>query len=212
MTNPNQRLEPFDETFQQPNIHRGKRYGKKKRSLVSMIIQIIVVILTAIAGYSMWKQPIFNIVFTKESVDFDGIKNFNETIGEMHQLNINLGNINDLQQGIDRLILVFNGFFILCIVSLVITILTIVFNRTVLKVVNILVLTIMLVITLYFSYIIKALAQEIADVFKKYYLNVPPDQVITEADAIHNGIILLGCSIGLLVISLFFRNRMPRLK
>ncbi|MEI5742842.1 hypothetical protein WB049_30155, partial [Staphylococcus aureus] len=40
MTNPNQRLEPFDETFQQPNIHRGKRYGKKKRSLVSMIIQI----------------------------------------------------------------------------------------------------------------------------------------------------------------------------
>ena len=64
------------------------------------------------------------------------------------------------------LILVFNGFFILCIVSLVITILTIVFNRTVLKVVNILVLTIMLVITLYFSYIIKALAQEIADVFK----------------------------------------------
>ncbi len=29
MTNPNQRLESFDETFQQPNIHRGKRYGKK---------------------------------------------------------------------------------------------------------------------------------------------------------------------------------------
>ena len=84
----------------------------------------------------------------------------------MHQLNINLGNINDLQQGIDRLILVFNGFFILCIVSLVITILTIVFNRTVLKVVNILVLTIMLVITLYFSYIIKTLAQEIADALK----------------------------------------------
>lgn len=25
MTNPNQRLEPFDETFQQSNIHRGKR-------------------------------------------------------------------------------------------------------------------------------------------------------------------------------------------
>ncbi len=70
------------------------------------------------------------------------------------------------RQGIDRLILVFNGFFILCIVSLVITILTIVFNRTVLKVVNILVLTIMLVITLYFSYIIKTLAQEIADALK----------------------------------------------
>ena len=69
-------------------------------------------------------------------------------------------------KGIDRLILVFNGFFILCVVSLVITILTIVFNRTVLKVVNILVLTIMLVITLYFSYIIKTLAQEIADALK----------------------------------------------
>ncbi len=34
----------------------------RKRSLVSMIIQIIV-ILTAIAGYSMWKQPVN--VFTK---------------------------------------------------------------------------------------------------------------------------------------------------
>ncbi|KMS26734.1 membrane protein, partial [Staphylococcus aureus] len=55
MTNPNQRVEPVDETFQQPNIHRGKRYGKKKRAVVSMIIQIIVVILTAIAGYSVWK-------------------------------------------------------------------------------------------------------------------------------------------------------------
>lgn len=165
MTNPNQRLEPFDETFQQSNIHRGKRYGKKtfigKHDYSNHCCYI---------NRNRWIQHVetthFNIVFTKESVDFDGIKNFNETIGKMHQLNINLGNINDLQQGIDRLILVFNGFFILCIVSLVITILTIVFNRTVLKVVNILVLTIMLVITLYFSYIIKALAQEIADALK----------------------------------------------
>jgi hypothetical protein len=46
-------------------------------------------------------------------------------------------------------------------------------------------LTLKYLLLLELSYIIKALAQEIADALKKYYLNVPPDQVITEADAIH---------------------------
>ena len=65
----------------------------------------------------------------------------------------------------------------------------------------------MLFITMYFSYIIHTIAQNISESLKKYYLSVSPDQVITEADAIHNGLILLACSIALLFISLFFRNR-----
>ncbi|MFH0283984.1 hypothetical protein CHB53_01360, partial [Staphylococcus epidermidis] len=47
---------------------------------------------------------------------------------------------------------------------------------------------------------------------KQYYLTVSPEQVLTEADAIHNALILIGCSIALLIVSLFFRNRLPRIK
>ena len=63
-----------------------------------------------------------------------------------------------------------------------ITVITIIFNRTALKVVNILLLAIMLVITLYFSYIIHTIAQKISESLKQYYLTVSPEQVLTEAD------------------------------
>ncbi|MBO1198663.1 hypothetical protein J3T65_03835 [Staphylococcus simiae] len=213
MSYTNQPNEPYNNQYQQqPIAYRANYKPKKKRSWVSLIIQIIVLVLTAIAGYSMWKQPIFNIVFANKPVNFDGLKHFQDTTTNIGNLNINLGNVGDLQQSLDRLIMVFNAFFILCIVSLIITILTIIFNRTVLKVLNIFSLAIMLVITLYFSYIIKTLAQKIAESFKQYYISVSPQQVITEADAIHNGIILLGCSIALIVISLFFRNRKLKLQ
>ncbi|MDT4036213.1 hypothetical protein RPO35_05415, partial [Staphylococcus hominis] len=39
-----------------------------------------------------------------------------------------------------------------------------------------------------------------------------PNQIITEADAIHNALILLSSSLALLFISFFFRNRHPRIK
>ena len=61
----------------------------------------------------------------------------------------------------------------------------------------------MLVITLYFSYIIHTIAQKISESLKQYYLTVSPEQVLTEADAIHNALILIGCSIALLIVSLF---------
>ena len=93
-----------------------------------------------------------------------------------------------------------------------ITVITIILNRTLLKIFNIIILAVMLFITMYFSYIIHTIAQNISESLKKYYLSVSPDQVITEADAIHNGLILLACSIALLFISLFFRNRLARIR
>ena len=42
----------FNSQFEHQEIHRGKRYGKKKRSWVSLIIQVFVLVLTAITGYS----------------------------------------------------------------------------------------------------------------------------------------------------------------
>ncbi|MGJ5913409.1 hypothetical protein ACSBQ8_14510, partial [Staphylococcus equorum] len=77
--------------------------------------------------------------------------------------NLNLGNIDQLQQSVDNLIIIFNIFFVLCLISLFITVITIIFNRTALKVINILLLAIMLVITLYFSYIIHTIAQKISE-------------------------------------------------
>ena len=44
------------------------------------------------------------------------------------------------------------------------------------------------------------------------FLDLPPNQIITEADAIHNALILLSSSLALLFISFFFRNRHPRIK
>ena len=195
----------FNSQFEHQEIHRGKRYGKKKRSWVSLIIQVFVLVLTAITGYS-----IFKISFVNETINFHQLRNFQDTVTQIG--NLNLGNIDQLQQSVDNLIIIFNIFFVLCLISLFITVITIIFNRTALKVVNILLLAIMLVITLYFSYIIHTIAQKISESLKQYYLTVSPEQVLTEADAIHNALILIGCSIALLIVSLFFRNRLPRIK
>ena len=200
----------FNSQFEHQEIHRGKRYGKKKRSWVSLIIQVFVLVSTAITGYSMLKQPIFKISFVNETINFHQLRNFQDTVTQIG--NLNLGNIDQLQQSVDNLIIIFNIFFVLCLISLFVTVITIIFNRTALKVVNILLLAIMLVITLYFSYIIHTIAQKISESLKQYYLTVSPEQVLTEADAIHNALILIGCSIALLIVSLFFRNRLPRIK
>lgn len=212
MSEHNQNPSNFNAQFHEQEIHRGKRYGKKKRSWVSIIIHLIILILTAITGYSMLKQPIFNLAFANKTINFHEIQNFQDTLTKIGNLNINLGNMDDLQKSIDNLIMVFNIFFILCLVSMFITVITIILNRTLLKIFNLLILAGMLLITLYFSYIIHTIAQKISESLKQYYLTVSPDQVINEADAIHNALILLACSIALLFISLFFRNRLARIR
>ena len=100
----------------------------------------------------------------------------------------------------------FNTFFILTIVSLVITILTIIFNRTLLKILNFIVISILLIMSLYFGYAIQVIGQRIADKLQSFSLNVSANQIISE-DAIHNALILLVCSLALLIVSFFFRNR-----
>ena len=212
MSETKQNLNDFDSQFYHQEMHRGKRYGKKKRSWVSTIIQAIVFILTAITGYSMLKQPIFNISFADDPINFHQLRNFQDTVTKIGDLNLNLGNTDDLQHSVDHLIAIFNVLFVLCLVSMFVTVITVILNRTVLKVLNILILASMLFITLYFSYIIHTIAQKISESLKQYYLTVSPNQVITEADAIHNALILLACSIALIIISLFFRNRLARIR
>ena len=211
MTANNHQFKDFEHTLTSEPMQRGTRYGKKKKSWVSLIIQVIVLILVAISGYSMFKEPIFNLVFANETVNFKELTNFQETINNFTNLNINIESIDNLQTSIDRLILVFYVYFIACILSIVLTIFTVFFNRTALKIVNLFVIAIMLVITFGFSYLIKNIASRIADSMNQYYITVDSTQILTEANAIHNAFILLGCSIALLLISLFFRNRKPRI-
>lgn len=84
----------------------------------------------------MLKQPIFKISFVNETINFHQLRNFQDTVTQIG--NLNLGNIDQLQQSVDNLIIIFNIFFVLCLISLFITVITIIFNRTALKVVNIL--------------------------------------------------------------------------
>ena len=211
MAEKNKQFADFEHTLTSEPMQRGSRYGKKKLSWVNILIQLLVLILVAITGYSMFKEPIFNLVFVKETINFHQLTNFQETINSFSNLNINVENIDNLQTSVDRLILVFYVFFIACIFSLVLTIFTIIFNRTSLKIVNMFVIAIMLVITFGFSYFIKNIARRIADSMNQYYVSVKPIDILTEADAIHNALILLGCSIALIIISMLFRNRKPRI-
>ena len=93
----------------------------------------------------MYKQPILNFVLANQAIDFSEIKNFQNTTTQIGPLNINISEVANLQGVIDKFILAFNIFFVLCI-SMIISILTIVFNRTILKVINFIIIAVALMI------------------------------------------------------------------
>ena len=64
-------------------------------------------------------------------------------------------------------------------------------------------ISILLIMSLYFGYAIQVIGQRIADKLQSFSLNVSANQIISEADAIHNALILLVCSLALLIVSFF---------
>ena len=66
-------------------------------------------------------------------------------------------------------------------------------------------------ITFGFSIILQNIAAHIAKNLSQYYVSIKPEQVLTQSDAINNALILLICSLALLFISLFFRNKRKRI-
>ncbi|MCG7338186.1 hypothetical protein MHZ36_02680 [Staphylococcus sp. ACRSN] len=211
MTEKKRQFEDFEHTLTSEPMHRGSHYGRKKKSWINIVIQVIVFILVAITGYSMFKEPILNLTFVNEPITFHQITNLQDTVNQMGNLNINIENIDNLQTHIDSLILVFYVFFIACILSLILTCFTLIFNRTALKIVNLFILAVMFVITFGFSFLIENIAKSISDSMSQHYISLSPEQILTEADAIHNAFILLTCSLALLLISLFFRNRKAKI-
>lgn len=194
------------------HVNQQPYYGKKKNSLISLIIHIITLVLVGITCYSMYKQPILNFVLANQAIDFSEIKNFENTTTQIGPLNINISEVANLHGVIDKFILAFDVFFVLCIVSMIISILTIAFNRTILKIINFIIIAIALMIAFSFSYTIQILGKQISQNLHHFFLNLTPNQIITEADAIHNALILLSSSLALVFISFFFRNRHPRIK
>ncbi|MGW9856917.1 uncharacterized protein (DUF983 family) [Staphylococcus hominis] len=192
-------------------VNQQPYYGKKKNSWISLIIHIIILILVGITCYSMYKQPILNFVLANQAIDFSEIKNFQNTTTQIGPLNINISEVANLHGVINKFILAFDVFFVLCIISMIISILTIAFNRTILKITNFIVITIALIITFSFSYTIQMLGKQISQNLNHFFLNLEPNQIITEADAIHNALILLLSSLALLFISFFFRSRYTRI-
>ncbi|MCU5745245.1 hypothetical protein N9R04_00735 [Staphylococcus sp. SQ8-PEA] len=203
----------FERTLSQEELHRGHRIGKKRRSWVSLIIHIIVLVLTAISGYSIFKEPLFNLQFLHKPVNFGQLSEFKDNLhnisqmDELKNLPINLNNLEEFQTNLNHLITLFYVFFALCAISLILTLFTIAFNRTILKILNFILVAAMLVMTFGFSYLVDDVASQIAKKFSSAYLSVKPDQILTQADAVHNALILLGCSLALIFISFFFRNK-----
>ena len=133
----------------------------EKKILGEFNYQIIIFILVAITGYSMYKQPIFNLAFANQPISYGQIKDFQNTVTQIGTLNINLSQLANLEDVANRLVFVLTYIFILTIVSLVITILTIIFNRTLLKILNFIVISILLIMSLYFGYAIQVIGQQL---------------------------------------------------
>ena len=180
----------------------------------------------------MYKQPLFIFGLKDTEVGYTQLKNFKQSLSNLTELSINsdqvtklngLGlsdiakqlealsikpeHIEQLKSVIEQINMLFNIFFGLCILSLILTILTLLFNRTLLKLLNFLSIASMLAIVVYFMIAIDYLAQRIAKLLNNAYVQITPDQVIIEADATHNAIILLICCLALIFLSLFFRSK-----
>ncbi|AYU55972.1 hypothetical protein [Staphylococcus debuckii] len=211
--NAQQSYSQFQERINQQPLHRGHQFSnKRKHSWFSLIIHLIVLILLAITMYSMWKEPIFNIVLVNQPINFSQILNFQETLQNISTQNIDLTQINQLQDNIAKLKAAFYIFFFAGAISILLTVLTLIFNRTAIKIINMVIIVIMFVVPFSLSSIIKETAKRVADNLSQYFLSFKPDQILTTADALNNAVTLLACCFGLLFISLFFRNRRVRIK
>lgn len=201
------------EPLEHGTLQRGKYFAKKrKRSYVSLIIQIIVLILTVISLYSMFKESIFTIVLVNEPIHFSQLLNFQETLQNISSQNFDLTQLHQLQDNISKIKFAFIAFFFVGLISILLTILTLIFNRTAIKIVNMVLIAIMFVIPFGLTYIVNETAQRISETLKQYFITVEPDKILIAGDALNNATILLACCFALLFISLFFRNRRVRIK
>lgn len=207
MDSSQQQRPQFEQQFDHDTVHRSKRYGKKKRSWISFILTFIALVLTAIAAYSMYTETLFKMVFLDQNVTYDQFKVFTEQLS--HQ---NFIDLSSFEERLNQLLLVLNAFFILCFINIVFAILTLVFNRTIIKMINVLIAGLLLIIPIGFLYIIRQIASRMSTELSQLLGQVDPTAILVESSAIHNSIIFMAIATGLYFITLFFRNRRPKVK
>ena len=160
----------------------------------------------------MFKESIFTIVLVNEPIHFSQLLNFQETLQNISSQNFDLTQLHQLQDNISKIKFAFIAFFFVGLISILLTILTLIFNRTAIKIVNMVLIAIMFVIPFWLTYIVNETAQRISETLKQYFITVEPDKILIAGDALNNATILLACCFALLFISLFFRNRRVRIK
>ncbi|MGV3244692.1 hypothetical protein [Staphylococcus sp. 11261D007BR] len=197
----------FEEQFKYETVHRGQRYGKKKRSWVSFILTFIAMVLIIIAAYSMYTESLFSTVFLDQNVTYDQFKVFTEQLSSQSFIDL-----SDLEQRLSQLLMVLNVFFILCIINIILSILTLIFNRTIIKVINFIISIVLVAIPVGFLYIIREVASQVSSQLSQFLGQIEPTAILVESNAIHNGIIFTSIAAVLYLVSLFFRNRRPKIK
>lgn len=197
----------FEEQFKYETVHRGQRYGKKKRSWVSFILTFIAMVLIIIAAYSMYTESLFSTVFLDQNVTYDQFKVFTEQLSSQSFIDL-----SDLEQRLSQLLMVLNVFFILCFINIILSILTLIFNRTIIKVINFIISIVLVAIPVGFLYIIREVASQVSSQLSQFLGQIEPTAILVESNAIHNGIIFTSIAAVLYLVSLFFRNRRPKIK
>ena len=184
------------------------RYLKKRRSWVSFILTLIAMVLTAMAGYSMYHDPLFISNFLKQEVNYNQFQQFTQQLSSQTFVDL-----SEFEQSLSRLLWIIHLFFILCVVNIVLAILTLVFNRTLLKVLNFIVSLGIFLIPVGLLVVIRDTAQQLTDNLKPLESligHIETTALLAESNAVHNAIIFTGIAAFLYFISLFFRNRKPK--
>lgn len=197
----------FEQQFKDQPLHRGNFNPKKRRSWVSFTLTLIALVLSAISAYHMFYNTLFRLDFLDQSVNY---QQFKEAI---HQLtNQAMIDTSELEKNLNILLTMIHIFFILVFINILLAILTLVFNRTLIKLLNFIIAICTTLIPVAILYVIREAAKTFAEKLSQYLGNVDATALLSEANGLHNAIIFSCIATALYFISLFFRNRRPKFK
>ncbi|MCO4328848.1 hypothetical protein MTQ89_09180 [Staphylococcus hyicus] len=195
----------YRDRLQNHTLHRSQLNPKKRRSWVSFVLTLIALVLSAIAAFHMYYHTLFKIHFLDQTVNYQQFKDVIQNL--THQ---SLIDTRDLESNLNMLLTMINIFFILIFINIVLAILTLVFNRTFIKLLNLIIAVCATLIPIAILYIVREAAKTLASKFEPYLGHVNPSTLLAESNGLHNAIIFSSIATLLYFVSLFFRNRRPK--
>ncbi|ARJ50507.1 hypothetical protein [Staphylococcus lutrae] len=197
----------FQQQFEHQPIQRNPYHGKKKRSWISFILTLIAMVLVAIAAYSMYTESLIKMGFIDENVTFNQLQVIADQLTA--QSTIDTSNV---EQTLHYLIIALNAFFVFALINILFAILTLLFNRTVLKCINWFISLFIVLVPTAFLFYIHTAAGEIAHNLEPYLGHVDAATILAPSSALYNTIIYTSIAAVLYFVSLFFRNRYPKMR